>query len=239
MSVSVSKKCELIVALDCDSTAAADRWVEELGDLPVIFKVGLELFCLGGPSYVKHLREKGRRIFLDLKFHDIPNQVGRTARAIFDLEPELFTLHVTGGKEMVQEVLKSCQGSRSRPLGVTVLTSFSEEGWNAVTRAVAGGSQKTGESVAALAKSALGWGLNNFVCSPHEISALKKLDPAVFLVVPGIRTLGDEAGDQSRIMTPEKAAQAGANAIVVGRSITGAKNPRQKAEEILKAIQCS
>ncbi len=231
---------DLIVALDY---ARGDRALElagKLGDLPVVYKVGLELFCNGGAEVVRELVHRKARVFLDLKFHDIPNTVARAAKQAAHLRVEMFTLHLTGGSQMiraVQQELADVESLRPRVIGVTVLTSFDDVRWAEITRALTGHAVDVADSVDGLVESAPAWGADGVVCSALELPAIRKLFPSLYTVVPGIRPEGSPADDQARVMTPAQAHAAGASAVVVGRPITQAPDPRAAAEAILRDLK--
>ena len=230
---------ELIVALDFDQAAKAEKCVDALSGLPVIHKVGLELFTVVGPEWVRKLTSQGHRVFLDLKFHDIPNTVSQAALRAADLGVSMFTLHLQGGPKMIEQTKLALdkQGSK-RPiiLGVSVLTSFDETTWKQTASCVATGTRSTGESAMEMIREGVNWGVDGIVCSAHELSRVRSEFKKLITVVPGIRPQGADAQDQARVMTPKEAFQLAASAIVVGRPITQAQDPRVAAEKILKEI---
>jgi orotidine-5'-phosphate decarboxylase len=230
---------ELIVALDFPKKDRALALVDELRGLPVIYKVGFELFVNAGPDLIRELVHRKCRIFLDLKFHDIPNTVARAASQVALLGVEMFTLHLAGGSSMVKSVadaLAEFPEIRPKILGVSVLTSFDDVRWAEVTRSLSGHASDVRDSVAGLVEHAAAWGCDGVVCSAHELDMVRQQSPGLFTVVPGIRPAGAPAGDQARVMTPAEARRAGAHAIVVGRPITEAKDPREAAVAILKEL---
>lgn len=238
---------ELVVALDYSETAPAEKLMDELKGLPIVYKVGLELFMSAGPAWVKSLCDQGTRIFLDLKFLDIPNTVGAAVLQGAQLGVEFMTLHLSGGRRMFDEVeikLKESEISgvlKKRPkiLGVSVLTSFKEEEWIANVSHVAklGSIRSIEDSVMHYSNLAFDHpAIHGMVCSSHEVESIRGKYPKLFLMVPGIRPKGASLNDQSRVMTPAEAMSAGASMIVVGRPITQAKNPREAAEDILREI---
>lgn len=238
---------ELVVALDFATAASAESLMKELEGLPIIYKVGLELFMNAGPTWVKNLCDQGIRVFLDLKFHDIPNTVGGAVLQGALLGVEFVTLHLSGGKRMLDEVdtrLKEAEISgvlkkRPRILGVSVLTSFKNEDWIANVSHVAklGSIRSIEDSVMHFSNLAYDHpAVGGMVCSSHEVEAIRSKYPKLFLMVPGIRPKGVSVNDQSRVTTPAEAMAAGASAIVVGRPITQSENPRKMAEEIMKEI---
>ena len=230
------KNTDLIVALDYSRSDQAWTLVEALQGLPVIYKVGLELFLSAGPEFVKELVHRKNRVFLDLKFHDIPNTVARAAKQAALLHVEMFTLHLAGGREMVKAVsqeLADIELIRPKILGVSVLTSFDDVRWAEVTKSLNGHAADTLTSVQGLVEHSTSWGADGVVCSAMELEMLKKNFPSLYTVVPGIRPAGSPNHDQARVMTPAEAHAAGASAIVVGRPMTEAKNPREAAVAIL------
>jgi orotidine-5'-phosphate decarboxylase len=230
----------IIVALDAPSADAALELVTELAPVCGGFKIGSELFTAVGPDIVKRIRERGALVFLDLKYHDIPNTVAKAVASAVRLDVQMLTVHAGGGTEMLKAAEKSAEETayklgRTPPLvlGVTVLTSLD----GAALREV-GLDVNVDYQVRRLAGVATKAGLRGLVCSPLEISALRKTIPAqVQLVVPGIRTGAEKADDQKRTMTPREAIDAGANWLVIGRPIYAAENPRAAAEKILETLE--
>lgn len=230
---------ELIVALDFPRADRAMEFVSGMGKLPVIYKVGLELFLAGGPEIVRELVHQKQRVFLDLKFHDIPNTVARAARQAALMQVDMMTLHLAGGSAMVRAVaeeLAAIETIRPKILGVSVLTSFDDVRWAEVTKALTGHAVDVSDSVDGLVEHAVTWGADGIVCSAMELGAIRKSFPTIYTVVPGIRPEGSALNDQARVMTPAQAREAGASAIVVGRPITEAADPRAAVESILKDL---
>ncbi len=225
---------EIIVALDLPEVARALQLVNRLGDTVDFYKIGPSLFTRGGPEIVHALRERGRRVFLDLKFHDIPNTVAQAVRAAAELEVEMLTLHASGGTAMLRAAREAAGDDGPRLLGVTLLTSFTpgdvEEVWGKELLSMR-------EEVARLAGLAADAGLHGIVTSALEAEVMKRRYGADFLVVtPGIRPAGELQGDQARIATPAEAVRAGADYLVIGRPITGAEDPVAVAERINEEI---
>jgi orotidine-5'-phosphate decarboxylase len=226
MDLSVGGMPPGIVALDRPSWPEADRLVSALGDEVSFYKVGLELFASEGPGVVRELVGRGKRVFLDLKLHDIPNTAAGAARAAGRLGASLLTVHAAGGAAMVRAAVDAAAESsagRTRILAVTVLTSL------AAGRLPA--SFPPGASVASLVESlaaeALTAGAPGLVCSGAEVGGLRRrFGEAPLLVVPGTRPAGAQAQDQARVVTPHAAIEAGANWLVVGRAVTEAPDPR-------------
>ncbi len=236
---------ELIVALDFSDAQKADALLAELEGLPVIYKVGLELFLQAGPEWVKHWINKGRRVFLDLKFHDIPNTVAKACVQASRMGVEMLTLHTVGGRQMIdriqEELANEAAKGHQKPklLGVTVLTSFDDLGWSEVAQATGVESPSARHSVEGLVAKASEWGLDGIVCSPWEVSWVAENYPNLLSIVPGIRLDQKVVGDdQARTMTPKLAAERGASAIVVGRPIILAEHPRNTALRILGDLKC-
>lgn len=213
----------LVVALDFAQPEAALALAQQLDPVRCRLKVGKELFCRGGPATVARLVERGFAVFLDLKFHDIPNTVAGACRAVADLGVWMVNVHALGGSTMIAAAREAVERSRQRPLltAVTVLTSHDQ----AVLHEV--GINGTPEAaVTRLASVAAAGGADGVVCSPHEASMLRERHGEHFaLVTPGIRPASAVAGDQKRVMSPADARRAGADYLVVGRPVTQAPDP--------------
>ncbi|MDN5376093.1 MAG: orotidine-5-phosphate decarboxylase [Thermacetogenium sp.] len=232
-------KERLIVALDLAERERALSLVSQLHDCCGMFKVGLELFCNYGPAFVKEIQEAGGRVFLDLKFHDIPRTVAQAGRAAARLGAAMFNVHIAGGREMLRAVVEEVEdetGGERMPLiiGVTVLTSLgAEELYNDL-----GIEKQPLDQVLFWAEIAKECGLSGVVASPREIAAIRERFGEDFLIVtPGIRPAGSSAGDQKRISTPGEAINAGADYIVVGRPILQAADSREAARRILREME--
>jgi orotidine-5'-phosphate decarboxylase len=229
----------IIAALDVPTAAQALLLATELAPVVGAFKIGSELFTAAGPDIVKRIRATGASVFLDLKFHDIPNTVAKAVAAATRLDVQMLTIHTSGGAEMMRAAETAAQQTAQQAglnaplvLGVTVLTSS-----NSDTLAETGCQANVGHQVERLASLAANTGLRGLVCSPLEIVALRQLLPAhVQLVTPGIRTGTEKADDQKRTLTPREAMAAGANWLVIGRPIYAAENPRVAAEKILGSL---
>jgi orotidine-5'-phosphate decarboxylase len=229
----------IIVALDVPKMETALRLAEQLAPVVGAFKIGSELFTSAGPDIVARIRATGAAVFLDLKFHDIPNTVAKAVAAATRLDVQMLTVHTGGGLEMMQAAEKSAQqtalqSGRNAPLvlGVTVLTSLDSHSLSEL-----GLEGNVGRQVERLAELAAKAGLRGLVCSPLEITALRQLLPAKMqLVTPGIRTGAEKSDDQRRTLSPREAIDAGANWLVIGRPIYAAENPRAAAEKILASL---
>ena len=221
----------LIVALDVPDAPSAAALASQLEDTCQWFKVGLELFVAAGPAVIEPLLKRGHSIFLDLKFHDIPNTVAGAVRSAASLGVQMMTSHAAGGPAMLAAAHTALEGLTNPPelLAVTVLTSMD----SAQTAAI-GLDRSPASQVELLAKMGLAAGIRGFVCSPQEVATLRALTgPEGVLVIPGIRPAGAGIGDQKRIATPADALRTGASYLVVGRPITQAPDPARAGEAIL------
>jgi orotidine-5'-phosphate decarboxylase len=221
----------IIVALDLDEPNQAMELAERIAPVFPFFKIGMKLFTKGGPDFVKSILEKGK-VFLDLKFYDIPTVVADAVANIAQLGVSLLTVHASGGSEMLKQCMEKLQSQNSscRLLAVTVLTSFDSLKEFGMETAVS-------DQVQLLAHLAYSHRVNGIVCSPQELDALRPLYPSPFLLVtPGIRGASDSAGDQKRTATPSAALKAGADYLVIGRPIIAAHDPLQAAERIAREI---
>jgi orotidine-5'-phosphate decarboxylase len=231
----VEARDRLIVALDVPGLAEAEAVLERLEGVVSTFKVGAQLFTAAGPSAVERVRKRGGRVFLDLKFHDIPAQVAGAVREAARLGVSLLTVHASGGSEMLRAAAgAAAEAVRDRPrvLAVTVLTSLDRA---TLQRELQVPVSVEGQVVhlAGLARAA---GCDGAVASPQEARQLRRvMGPGWLIVTPGIRPAGADAGDQARTATPEAARRAGADYIVVGRPITAAPDPAAAASAILAA----
>ena len=212
--------------------ASALRLVDQLEGAIAWVKVGLQLFAAEGPPIVRVMKERELKVFLDLKFHDIPNTAAEAVRSALALGADMTTIHLSGGSSMVQSALKAAAGSQMLVLGVTVLTSLDD----AQLREL--GVLRTPEQqVIELVALGHRCGLRGVVCSPLEIKALRsKFGDSLTIVTPGVRPSGSAADDQRRVMTPADAVRAGANYLVIGRPITAASSPREAAARIADEI---
>lgn len=225
----------LYCALDFNNKAEAKRIVDLISPVNPKFKIGLELFCAVGPDYVRELVAAGSDIFLDLKFHDIPNTAAGALRAVGTLGVSYTNIHISGGEMMVRsavDAIKEVSGGRTKLLGVTVLTSLGK------TDLEKQGISTTVEThVVKLAKAAQAWGLDGVVCSAEELRTIRQeCGPEFETMVPGIRPVGAGIGDQTRVATPETAVQLGATNIVVGRPITKEDDPLAATKAILESL---
>jgi orotidine-5'-phosphate decarboxylase len=230
----------IIAALDVPTAEAALELARKVAPLVGAFKIGSELFTSAGPDIVRKIRATGSSVFLDLKFHDIPNTVAKAVTAAVRLDVQMLTIHTSGGLEMMRvaetaatETAASLSRNPPLVLGVTVLTSMSSD-----TLAEVGGESNVARQVNRLADLAMRAGLRGLVCSPLELVALRQVLPeSVQLVTPGIRTGAEKADDQKRTLSPKEALAAGASWLVVGRPIYAAAEPRVATEAILRSVE--
>jgi orotidine-5'-phosphate decarboxylase len=232
---------KLIVALDVDSAHEARRLVNMLRGLVGMFKIGSQLFTAAGPELVREILSSGERVFLDLKFHDIPNTVAAAGIEATRLGVSIFNVHAAGGSEMMRRtadaVAEAAEAEgQTRPLviAVTVLTSS-----NQTTLAEVGWSADPEELVKRLAVLAAVSGMDGVVASPREVGIVRDAvsKPGFIVVTPGVRPAGSAANDQIRVTTPRAAMLAGADYLVVGRPIIGATNPAQTALQIIDEME--
>ncbi len=224
----------LIVALDVSSAAAARKIVAAVGDSAYAYKVGMQLYTAEGPAIVRELVNAGRRVFLDLKYHDIPKTVGAAVREAAQLGVSMLTVHASGGGKMLSAASEAAAGQARAPLvlAVTVLTSLGDGDLN--TLGVRGNVM---DQVLRLAALGLSHGCRGVVASAHEAAALRDdLGQEFVIVTPGVRPAGSGRDDQARVVTPAEAISAGATHIVVGRLITEAADPAAEARAILAQI---
>jgi orotidine-5'-phosphate decarboxylase len=225
----------LIIALDVPNAAQAQKLVQTIGDSGTFYKVGLELFTAEGPTIVRELVGSGKKVFLDLKVHEIPNSAAGAVRSAAALGVSMVTVHATGGLKMMQaaSIAALAASHKMAVLAVTILTSLSE----AEVRDI-GYSANASDQVVRLALMAKNAGCGGVVASPQEVQRLRQeIGPAMAIVTPGIRPLGSDVGDQARIATPADALRAGASHLVVGRPINAAADPAEATRSILHEME--
>lgn len=227
----VTSRTTPIVALDVPSAPDALRLVDLLGPSCRFYKIGSELFTAAGPTVVHEVRQRGAEVFLDLKFHDIPNTVRGAVASAVGLGVSLLTVHASGGSAMLRAATSEVEGSDCRVLAVSILTSFDASGIGAVWgRAV----PDLGTEVLRMGQLAAEAGIHGLVCSGQEAAAIRdQFNGRLETLVPGIRLQGGERQDQSRVVTPREAAEAGARYIVLGRAVTAADSPAAAMERVL------
>ena len=234
-------KDRLILALDVDTLEEAQRLVEATSGYVGVYKVGMQLYNSVGPSIVKWLHDRGEKVFVDLKFHDIPNTVAQAGRVMTRLGAYIFNVHAAGGKKMMAETALKSKAlaeelglERPKVIAVTLLTSLD----GATVREEVGLSGEVVDNVVRYAVLAKEAGLDGVVASPQEVKAIREACGEEFcLVIPGIRPAWATTDDQKRIMTPKEAIIQGATYIVVGRPIAKAANPSEAAGLVVKEIE--
>lgn len=229
-------KERILLVLDVDSREKALHLVQSVQSLTGMFKVGLQLYMAAGPAIVREIVEMGSKVFLDLKLHDIPNTVRNAAVEAAKLGASMITVHTSGGRGMMEAVANEVRDKfgANKPIvvGVTVLTSLDEAGLREV-----GFASSMDEQVVKLAQLSESCGLDGVVCSPREIRLVRNVvRPSFKIVTPGIRMPGQSADDQQRTATPQEAIAAGADYIVVGRSVTEDRDPRGALERLIQSI---
>jgi orotidine-5'-phosphate decarboxylase len=238
----IQPRDRIILALDVDSADAARRIVGETGEIVGGYKIGLQLFTAAGPSFVRKMCEVGHKVFLDLKFHDIPNTVAKAGVEAVRLGVWMFNVHALGGNELMRRVVSEvgavCEResiARPKIIAVTVLTSSSDD-----TLREIGIEANAGELALQLAGHAKASGLDGVVASPQEASEIKSMCGKDFIVVtPGIRPINASNDDQKRVMTPAEAVRRGADHLVIGRPITTASDMKEASREILNELSAS
>jgi orotidine-5'-phosphate decarboxylase len=229
----------IMIALDYANAEGAEGLLKQLEGIPCYVKVGMQLFYAAGPDFVASLKDRGYKVFLDVKMHDIPNTVKGGAESVTRLGVDVFNVHAAGGKQMMEAALegvdKGLRSGAERPfvIGVTQLTSTSVQ----VLNDEIGLTGTVEQAVIRYARLAHAAGLQGVVASPLEVTAIKAACGDGFVTVtPGIRPAGSDLGDQSRIMTPAEAFAQGTDYVVIGRPITGAADPRAAIEAIIDSI---
>ncbi len=216
----------LYVALDTPDLARAHALAEKVRHHVGGIKLGLEFFMANGRQGVREMAEIGLPIFLDLKFHDIPNTVAKAIQSLRPLEPAILTVHAAGGRAMLEDA-KAAAPTGTKVVAVTMLTSLDQ--CDLVSVGVSGSAH---DQVLKLTELAMASGVDGIVCSGEEVAAAHKLWPKGFFVVPGVRPANGSAGDQKRVVTPRQALDGGASILVIGRPITQADNPDAAARAI-------
>lgn len=221
-------KAELIVALDFAEKATALKLIDELDGVCDFFKIGMELGLRVDDEFIGGLVKRGKKIFLDYKYHDIGNTVEKAVKNAADLGVYMLTVHAE--EQVLEAAVRGAKGTNTKIFGVTVLTSLD----NSYAM------QNYNTPINALVEKRAGWvrkyGANGVICSPLEAGNIKAKFPELEICTPGIRPFGSDAGDQERITTPKQAVAEGANYLVVGRPITQAQNPRQVVEKIISSV---
>jgi orotidine-5'-phosphate decarboxylase len=230
---SIAAKDKIIVPLDVPAKSAARELIKAIGGKVGFFKVGDQLFIAAGPAIVEEIQASGARVFLDLKFHDIPNTVRRAVESACALGVDMLTIHLSGGREMCEAAVVGRGISKILILGVTVLTSLSDE-----ALAEVGFRTSVQDEVLLLADLAKHVGITGLVASPQELVALRERFGSLFtMVIPGIRPTWSEAGDQKRTLTPRQAVDAGADYLVIGRPITASPDPQSAVQRLIDELE--
>src|ERR1700732_1199946 len=228
----IAAKDKIIVPLDVPTAETARALIKAIGGTVGFFKVGSQIFTAAGPAIVKEVQDSGSRVFLDLKFHDIPNTVRRAVESACALGVDMLTIHLSGGRSMCEAAVVGRGMRKTLILGVTVLTSLNDE-----AIAEVGFRTSVEDEVLLLADLAKHVGITGLVASPQEVVAIRKRFGSLFTtVIPGIRPPCSETGDQNRTMTPAEALNAGADYLVIGRPITAAPDPLEAANRIIDEI---
>lgn len=235
-------KDRIVLALDVDTQEEALKLVKNLAQDVGVFKVGMQLFNSTGPDIVHRINDLGGRVFVDLKFHDIPNTVGAAGRVMTRLNAFMFNVHAAGGKEMMARVVSDVQDEAARLgtvppliLAVTVLTSISQQ---QLQEELLITGRKVQDVVVEWAQMAQAAGISGVVCSPQEITAIRDAcGPDFIIVTPGIRPSWSEKNDQKRITTPRQALDMGTDYMVIGRPIVKAENPQLAAQKIIEELE--
>ena len=226
----ISPRDRLIVALDLANAKAAEAMVAELGDAVSFYKIGLELTYGGGIGLAQDLIKSGKQVFLDLKFHDIPNTVARATEQVAEIGATFLTVHAF--PQTMKAAVGALGGSKMKILAVTVMTSYDDDDLRE-----AGYALRVPELVGRRAQQEKAAGIHGLILSAEEVKAMRGIvGPDMRLVTPGIRPAGAAIGDQKRVMTPAEAISAGADHLVVGRPVTQAKDPKTAAEAIVAEI---
>ncbi|MFL6414632.1 MAG: orotidine-5'-phosphate decarboxylase [Bryobacteraceae bacterium] len=221
----------LIIALDVDSTEGALALIQKIGPSCDFYKVGMELYAVGGPQFVSDLLSEGKLVFLDLKLYDIGETVRRATHQLCErIRPTLLTVH--GSKSVMSAAREGCNGSVTKLLGVSVLTSFDEQ-----DLADLGFRVPVSDLVELRVRNALQTGMDGIVCSPREVARVRQLaGTSSILVTPGVRSTNASQGDQKRVATPKQAVEDGATYLVIGRQVTRSADPQRACREILEEI---
>jgi orotidine-5'-phosphate decarboxylase len=230
----IAAKDKIIVPLDVPTANAARELIKAIGGTVGFFKIGSQLFTAEGPMIVREVLDSGSKVFLDLKYHDIPNTVRHSVESACALGVEMLTIHLSGGRAMCEAAVAGSGASETLVLGVTVLTSLTDDALSDI-----GFRGTVQEEVLLLAELAKNTGVTGLVASPHELAPLRNLYGSLFTtVIPGIRPKWSEPGDQKRVLTPRQAVDAGADYLVIGRPITASSDPKDAVRRIIHELEC-
>lgn len=234
MVAQTSYASKVIIACDFNNKEDLYAFLNKMGNQKMFLKLGMQILYKEGFDLVEELKAKGHSIFVDLKVHDIPNTAAMAVKSLLTYKPDFLTIHALGGREMMKAAVKQTEGTSTKILAVTILTSMNEQAIKELNI-----SKPIADEVKDLMKLAKESGVTHVVCSAHEANIAKEIGLAT--ITPGIRFEGDAADDQARIMTPVKAFKNGSTFIVMGRSITGAKDPLATYKQIegdINEISC-
>ena len=235
VQASIAAKDKIIVPLDVPTREASRQLIDRLGGTIGFFKVGSQLFTATGPAVIEDIKASGSKVFLDLKFHDIPNTVRKAVEIACAMGVDMLTIHLSGGRAMCEAAVGAKGTAKTLILGVTVLTSLNDE-----SIAEVGFKAPVRDQVLLLAGLAKDVGIAGLVTSPLELAAIQNRFGTLFVtVVPGIRPGWSEVGDQARTMTPREALGAGAHYLVIGRPITAAPDPLEAAKRVVEELESS
>ena len=233
MQTSIAAKDKIIVPLDVPTANAARELINAIGGTVGFFKIGSQLFTAAGPAIVREVLDSGSKVFLDLKYHDIPNTVRHGVEAACAMGVDMLTIHLSGGRAMCEAAVVGRGNSNTLVLGVTVLTSLTDDALSEV-----GFRGSVQDEVLLLAGLAKNVGITGLVASPQELTLLRDRYRSMFTtVIPGIRPAWSELGDQKRILTPREAVDAGADYLVIGRPITASRNPKDAIKRIIGELE--
>ena len=230
----MSKKIEIYVGIDTGSEEEAKLLIKKFKPNLCGIKIGKELFTIGGPQIVRWVQDLGFKVFLDLKFHDIPNTVNRACYAAAELGVSILNVHALGGIEMMKAAKEGVNSSKSNTkiIAVTILTSHNQKNLHEI-----GITQSVEEQISKLSINAAKSGLDGIVCSAIDIKSMRHLLPENFLfVTPGIRLEKIATDDQKRISSPQSAIESGSDILIIGRPITSSKNPEERLHDIIEGI---
>jgi len=229
----IAAKDKIIVPLDVPTANAARELIKAIGGTVGFFKIGNQLFTAEGPAIVREVLDSGSKVFLDLKYHDIPNTVRHSVESACALGVDMLTIHLSGGRAMCEAAVAGRGASETLVLGVTVLTSLTDDALSEV-----GFRGTVQEEVVLLAELAKNTGVTGLVASPHELTLLRNRYGSLFTtVIPGIRPKWSEPGDQKRVLTPRQAVDAGADYLVIGRPITASSDPKDAVRRIIHELE--
>ena len=229
----IAAKDKIIVPLDVPTANAARELIKAIGGTVGFFKIGNQLFTAEGPAIVREVLDSGSKVFLDLKYHDIPNTVRHGVESACALGVDMLTIHLSGGRAMCEAAVAGRGASETLVLGVTVLTSLTDDALSDL-----GFRGTVQEEVLLLAELAKNTGVTGLVASPHELTLLRNRYGSLFTtVIPGIRPKWSESGDQKRVLTPRQAVDAGADYLVIGRPITAASDPNEAVRRIIDELE--